>query len=198
MAQFESGYRVSLSTKTVLINSQADSLSNMRAREDTLYDKLSSISEEVKAIGVQNEKLRRRIEAMEDAKREASDHWDVKRTHLRKEVERAIVLASRTRGRAGEREEGEVGVTDHTSVATGLGRSQGAGLFAGTSSGEMGTPFSGAVRDSSRDDLEGAGISRRAASFRGGHGYNIPMFPKGGTRVQPAAGAQTQEGGTGP
>ena len=107
MAQLESGYKAALTTKTALIESQGETLHGMQSREDSLYDKLTSLRDEVEGLETQNEKLRRRIEAMENAKREASDHWDLEQNHLREEVQRArqaesraVTDTSRSRGRS--------------------------------------------------------------------------------------------------
>ena len=61
-----------------------------------------------------------------------------------------------------------------------LSRNHGAGLFAGASNDAVATPFAGATRDNTREDVGGSSNSRRAAGLRGGLGYNIPMSPKAG------------------
>ena len=60
MAQLESGYKAALTTKTALIKSQWETLHGMRSREDGLYDKLTSLRDEVEGLETQNEKLRQK------------------------------------------------------------------------------------------------------------------------------------------
>jgi alpha-D-ribose 1-methylphosphonate 5-triphosphate diphosphatase PhnM len=51
--------------------------------------KLGSVREENLALETLNSQLRLRVEAMEAGKREAIEHWDIERVHLRQELARA-------------------------------------------------------------------------------------------------------------